>query len=190
MIQHARGQHPSEVARAVLAVAERAVADPRTRLDAVAVLGGPAVDTGRDVGAWVPHELAKWARSVRFIREPGSVGERITPPWFTRATNAGDCDDVAAAVCAWGAVVGLAVGCLWIETGPGLAHVAAVVSADWTRDELALVVDPETGLGSIHDDPWRWGQVVTSRNKVMGSGRLQRFQARPSALTGSCDRLP
>lgn len=150
----------------MLAVAERAIHDPRSRVDALEVLKGGA--DGRDAGRWVPAALARWAQSVAFVREPGQLGERILPPWRTVATGLGDCDDVAAAVVTYAAVVGLSSGVAWLWTGPTTAHIVGVVGDGWDGGELRWVVDPESGLGRLEDGPWAFAHVLRRGLGVAG----------------------
>lgn len=159
---HSREQHPVDVARACVAVAVRAVrSEPQTRLDALRVLGraGLATRVG-GVGEWVPSALARWARGVVFVREPGAIGERVLTPARTLELGQGDCDDVAAAVCAWALAVGLRAGVVWRWTGERLAHICAVVAGDWEGSPPSWVVDPERGLSRLEGSEWQWGHVL------------------------------
>lgn len=128
------GTDPVDVARACVAVARSEGAKLSTRLwaqRAVAPFTDREPSSAARSGLWYVGALARWARSIRPLREPATLGELVQAPWRTVVYGSGDCDDVATAVAAFAKVVGLpAIIAVW-PTGPGAAHVAAVVGDDW-----------------------------------------------------------
>jgi len=97
---------------------------------------GPADHDGQSF----TRALARWARSVRWVREPAAIGEMVAPPAVVIAEGWGDCDDVATAVCAVALTVGLPCRLMWSETGPGGAHMVAIVRPSWHGDPVEPVV--------------------------------------------------
>lgn len=149
MIRESHSADPSQVGALAARMAAEAAAQPETRLLALGALrshwprepGQPSWPNPRGciaryngVASAYVAALAAWAQSIAVVREPVAVGEVVCAPWRTVLYRAGDCDDVACAVAAFAAVVGLpaAVG---IERGPdGNAHAVALVGDDWTND--------------------------------------------------------
>jgi hypothetical protein len=132
-------------------MAAEAAAQPETRLLALGAIRRfwPAFvshDTKTAAPAYV-KALAAWAQSIAHVREPASVGEIVCAPWRTVLYRAGDCDDVACAVAAFAATVGLpaAVGIERDADGQN-AHAVALIGDDWTnepanRGRLTHVID-------------------------------------------------
>ena len=108
--------------------------------------------------------LHRWARSVRHMREPAAVGELLVLPHRVVEFGAGDCDDIALAVAAMAAHVGLPAGILSLWTGPASAHHVAVVGGAWYgREAVAeprIVIDPERpNTVSALEPPYRFGRL-------------------------------
>lgn len=98
---------------------------------------GP-IDAG---GRWFVRALARWARSVRWVREPIAIGELVAPPERVLVEGWGDCDDVATAVAAVALTVGLRARLVWWETRTG-AHMACAVSETWDgSSDRAVMID-------------------------------------------------
>lgn len=166
-------QHPHDVARAcvVCAASEAYSETAELRACALDALSSTerssgyypsSLHTEEGDGAWMPAALHRWARGVRFVREPGRLGEVLLSARRTIATNMGDCDDVALAVCAMAMVFGMraTVAVRWV--GPRLAHVAAVVAPDWSGSAPALVIDPQLEVVARLErgSPWRFGRLM------------------------------
>lgn len=138
---------PAQVAELAARVAREAAGHVRTRLDALRALAPhwPATATGNDpraAGRRTVAALGAWARTIQLVREPARVGELIAAPWRTAAYRAGDCDDLAAAVAAFAAVVGFPAAVAVYPTAAGFAHAVAVVGDDWTTPHrLTHVID-------------------------------------------------
>ena len=138
----ASGQHPHDVARLAQKWAIRRGFDARTRpllLEKLSPFIAESDPTGRHFGP----ALGAYARTIRHVREPGDVGEVVLDPWKTAELRAGDCDDLAALIAAFAACVGLPCAIGVYPTGPGSAHVVALVGDTWntTSRRLAWQVD-------------------------------------------------
>lgn len=146
LVRRSRHSAPADVGRVAAEVARRAV-DLDLRLWAQRALA-PHVPTSPleldDRGRWYQRALARWASTVAPMREPAAVGELVQAPWRTIAYRMGDCDDLAAAVAALAAVVGLPAAVAVYDTEPGFAHAVALVGDDWTpgaTDQGFIAVD-------------------------------------------------
>jgi hypothetical protein len=100
-------------------------------------------DGPRDLaGRWFVRALARWARSVRWVREPIAVGELVMPPSLVLREGWGDCDDVATAAAAVAVTVGLRARLVWYESGAGRAHMVCAVSETWDgSSDRAVIID-------------------------------------------------
>lgn len=141
---------PADVARLAASMAREAAADPRTRmlaLQAVRKFWRPRgslirpvlsdrrpFQKGDDAARYVAA-LGRWAQSIALVREPIAVAEVVQAPWRTVAYQAGDCDDLACAVAAFAAVVGLPAAVAVYEVSPGFAHMVALVGDSWNPDD-------------------------------------------------------
>ena len=151
MNRESHSADPSQVGALAAHMAAEAAAQPETRLLALGALRAhwPVCIARYNAGgapAFV-NALAAWAQSIAHVREPASVGEIVCAPWRTVLYRAGDCDDVACAVAAFAAVVGLpaAVGIERDADGQN-AHAVALIGDDWTnepanRGRLTHVID-------------------------------------------------
>lgn len=162
-----RSQHPHHVAAHAAALAGRLASDPGFRLVVLEAITPHLPPAGPDrdaLGAAWPAALHRWARSVRHVREPGALGELLLRPARVVQYGAGDCDDVALAVAAMAAHVGLPAGILSLWTGDATAHHVAVVGAGWygatSRLAPRLVVDPDQReLCLVTAEHYRFGRL-------------------------------
>lgn len=142
------GQHPDQVARAVVRQARRWAHRPETQMIARSELGPYAPRSpGPDLrGGWVPDALWRWARTLTYYREPagpGHGGELVASLPLVVLQRAGDCDDVASAQCAMAKALGLPTAVGRMFTGQGTAHIVCGVGEDWAGGGRRLIVDPQ-----------------------------------------------
>jgi hypothetical protein len=125
-----------ELVASVLAVASRSLTRPDAVVLARTLLhrhGPPLWGRGAERGAWVAGACQRWARSIRYVREPYWLGELVVGLEGTHAAGAGDCDDIAASVATLAGVVGVPVCVGVIPMSAELVHVVACVADGWDR---------------------------------------------------------
>ncbi len=157
IVKAATGTDPYDVARTVAAVAKAAASRLDTRLWAQKAVApyAPRHPDPNDRGRWYAHALGRWAQSVAPLREPAELGELVQAPWRTVAYRSGDCDDVACAVAAFAALVGLFSAVAVYPTGPSSAHIVAVIGDDWTpRLPSTTAVITESAELEAHRPLW------------------------------------
>ena len=148
-IKSEAGQDPQQVVNAAVRQAKRSIGSAMDRIVILESLKPYMRGMNHDDlnGDQYAAAIFEWVHSFAYVREPagpGHIGEVVQSPILTIRLRAGDCDCLAALICAAAGIVGMPCRIGYIITGQNFAHILAAVRPGYYHHGDWIVIDPQS----------------------------------------------